>query len=99
MDRRLKCRYSFACDVEIVPSRGRNQEEAKDRTLRGTVVNVSGGGACVLGERSLEPGSVVPCWFHFAGVPVPVPVLMQVRWTQPLLSGKNTFRIGLFFLA
>ena len=63
------------------------------------VVNISAGGVCVLGEQSVEQFSVLPCRFQFPGVPVPVPVLMQVRWILPLPSRESAFRIGLFFVA
>jgi len=59
-------------------------------------VDISAGGACVLGERSIEQFDVMTCQFLFPGVPVPVPVLVQVRWIQP--SRPGAFRIGLSFL-
>jgi hypothetical protein len=61
-------------------------------------MNVSAGGACILGELALERFSVLPCTFHFPEVPAPVPILMQVRWVEPVPSQDGIFRIGLSFL-
>ena len=99
MELRKEIRYPLTCGVEAVPSTGRDQESGKPRTFRGTVVNISAGGACVLGEQPVEPFSVFLSRFHFPGVPVPVPVLTQVRWVEPVPSGKSAFRVGLFFIA
>ena len=98
MERRNEPRYPLTCDVDTVPSASLDLEGQRPQTVRGTVVNVSAGGACVLGERSVEQFGVLPCRFHFPGVPVPVPVLTQVRWIEPVPSREGVFRIGLFFL-
>jgi hypothetical protein len=63
------------------------------------IVNISEGGACVLAERAIEPFSVVPCRFRFPGVPVPVPVLMQVRWVETIERPATLYRLGLSFLS
>ena len=96
MERRTQPRYPLTCDIEAVPSTDREKESGKPQTIRGTVVNVSAGGACVIGEQSIKQFTVLLCQFHFPGVPVPVPVLMQVRWIEPVPSRKSSFRIGLF---
>jgi hypothetical protein len=98
MERRTQPRYSLTCDVDAVPPSVREQEIANPHTVRGIAMNVSAGGACILGELSVERFSVLPCKFHFPEVPVPVPILMQVRWVDPVLSQDGVVRIGLSFL-
>jgi len=102
MERRKRSRYPLTCDVEALPSKDANavkQDREQTTAVRGTAVNVSCGGACILGEGSLEQFSICRCLFHFPGVPVPVPLLMQVRWVEPVPAGDRAFRIGLSFIA
>ena len=98
MERRKQTRYPLTCDVDAVPPSVGDQQTLNPQTVRGRIVNVSAGGACMLGERSVEPLTVLPCRFHFPSVPVPVPVLMQVRWTEPVPSRHGMCRIGLSFI-
>jgi PilZ domain-containing protein len=99
MERRREPRHSLTCGVEPLAPCGENHEGKTPIPIRGTVVNISAGGACVLAERSVEPSSVLPCKFQFPAVPVPVPVLMQVRWIAPVALEESLFRVGLSFLA
>ena len=90
MERRHEHRHPYTCDVV---------SSLDPRALRGTVVNLSVGGACVISAGSVERFVLLPCGFRFPDVPVPVPVLAQVRWVQPVPSEENTFRVGLLFIA
>ena len=99
MERRGAPRYPLACEMEAVQSAASEQERAELQIVRGALVDISEGGACVLSEQSVEWGSVLLCRFHFPGVPVAVPVLAHVRWIQSVPSRKGIFRIGLFFLS
>jgi hypothetical protein len=47
----------------------------------GRVHNLSKGGACILTSCPLSPAVFVCCNFPVPDSPVPVPALMQVRWT------------------
>jgi hypothetical protein len=53
----------------------------------------------VIGDHSAEQFALLPCRFRFPAVPVPVPVLAQVRWVQAVPSQEDAFRIGLIFIA
>ncbi|MEE9613492.1 MAG: PilZ domain-containing protein [Thermodesulfobacteriota bacterium] len=63
-------------------------------------VNVSKDGACIVAERTREPGSVVSLKVPFegAGIGINFPGLAEVRWTAPAGEGGG-FRMGLRFLA
>jgi hypothetical protein len=97
MERRKEPRFPFTCAVEGLPTAGRNPE-GWSQPIRGTLVDISAGGACVIAEWPVEPQSVLAWRFHFPSVPVPVPVLMQVRGVQPLPSRIGSFRIALAFI-
>jgi hypothetical protein len=98
MERRTESRYPLSCDVDAAPPSVRDQEVPNPHTVRGIVMNVSAGGACILGELAVERFSVLPCTFHFPDVPVPLPILMQVRWVESVPPQDGVFRIGLSFL-
>lgn len=98
MERRSGRRYPVAGDIESPSSERHAQEGGELPRIQGKVLNLSAGGACVTGDRSVEPFTILPCRFRFQKVPVPVPVLAQVRWVQPVPSQENTFRVGLLFI-
>jgi hypothetical protein len=94
MERRKEPRYPLTCHVDAASA----SNEECPRAVSANALNVSAGGACIVGELAPEPFSVLPCHFHFADVPVPIPLLMQVRWVEPVPSPEGAFRIGLSFL-
>src|SRR6266853_1492973 len=97
MEQRKEPRYSLTCEVEAIPSVSGDARKIS-RAVQGRVINISAGGAYLLSERPLERLSVLTCRFHFPGVPVSVPILVQVRWTELLDPGNGAFRVGLKFL-
>lgn len=100
MERRQDVRYLFVCDVEgrLPQDRNREGREPEPQTIRGRVVNISLGGACVIADRLTEQASVLAFRLRIEGVPVSVPVLAQVRWVRQVPSRATTFRMGLLFL-
>src|SRR5438132_14364131 len=100
MERRQDVRYQFVCDVEGLSPQDRNRErrEPGPQTIRGRVVNISVGGACVIADRLTEHAAVLAFRLRVRSVPVSVPVLAQVRWVRQVPSRANTFRMGLLFL-
>ncbi|MGH9199118.1 MAG: PilZ domain-containing protein [Acidimicrobiia bacterium] len=95
-ERRRSSRYAFSCNVESGPSRSSNQQVTP--ALRGRIVDLSETGAGLIGDRGLPEFTVAPFRFRVPDVPVPLPVLAQVRWVQPVGSDENSFRLGLTFL-
>jgi len=98
MEQRQDARYSFACEVEDILPSGRNRELPEPQTIRGRVVNLSLGGACVIADRLAQRATVLAFRLRLQGVPVSLPVLAQVRWVRPVPSQANTFRMGLTFV-
>jgi len=98
-ERRQHARYRFSCDVIGGPSTRGNQESDVTIVLSGKVVDLSAGGACVMGDRPLAKFTVMPWRFSLPDVPVTLPVLAQVRWVEPVASQESAFRLGLIFIA
>jgi hypothetical protein len=97
MERRQQTRYPFTCDVESLPLRFQGQA-TDSQSLSGKVVDVSEHGARVIGQWPFEPLAMSRWRFHFPDTPVPITVLAQVRWIEPLTSQANTFHVGLLFV-
>ncbi len=91
-------RYPFICDIESVPLRLEGEETDDARILSGKVVDISEHGACVISNCSFEPLATLPWKFHLPNIPVPLTLLAQVRWIEPLPSDEDTCRIGLLFV-
>src|SRR4051812_3712953 len=98
MERRKSPRYPLRCEVEAVLSAAADSQPGNPRTVFGAAVDVSTGGVCILADGEIDPSSVLACRFQFPGVPVSVPVLMQVRWVAAAAVQVGLFRIGLSFL-
>jgi hypothetical protein len=67
-------------------------------TIRGRIENISRGGICVLSDRSIPNSALIRCEFLVPEVPIPVPTLMQVRWTRKQDSRDGGYVSGLHFL-
>lgn len=67
-------------------------------TIKGSIENISRGGICVLSDRSIPNSALVRCEFLLSDVPIPVPTLMQVRWTRKHDSREAGYTWGLHFL-
>jgi hypothetical protein len=67
-------------------------------TIKGSIENISRGGICVLSDRSIPNSALVRCEFLLSDVPIPVPTLMQVRWTRKHDSREAGYISGLHFL-
>jgi hypothetical protein len=97
MERRETPRHPCQCDiVGVLPA---NRPVAEPRAFRGSVVNLSDGGACVTIDRFIERQTVLPFGFAFPNVPVPLPVFAQVQWIEPASPEEGTFRLGLLFIS
>jgi hypothetical protein len=98
-ERRRHTRYRFSCNVTGGPSTRGTQESDITVVLHGQLVDLSTGGAGVVTDRPLTKFTVIPWRLYLPDVPVPLPVLAQVRWVEPAASRASAFRLGLAFLA
>src|SRR5881628_3832580 len=86
-------RFSRLIELEVTAASAEPVESA--RIVRGRTLNVSRGGMCLLTNEPL-PSPFVRCDLQFPNVPVPIPTLMQVRWSQR--EGRNQHLSGLQFV-
>jgi hypothetical protein len=97
-ERRGFFRYPISCRIDMSSLSEATGGAMRSGDLAGAVVNVSDGGSCILADQPLEPLTVLRCQFRFPGVPVPIPVLSQVRWVERFHGDHRAFRIGLAFI-
>lgn len=65
--------------------------------LRGRIQNISRGGLCLLTHQGMKVSRLCLCEIRFPKIPVSIPTLLQVRWTQKSAKGAS-YRAGLQFL-
>ncbi|PYV41969.1 MAG: hypothetical protein DMG06_15505 [Acidobacteria bacterium] len=96
-DQRRDRRYPFSRPVraEDVPLYGLTK--AHSGLIQGTAKDISSGGLSLLSSRALKPSNVVRCQIRFSDLPVRLPVLALVRWSQKD-PGSRKYRVGLQFL-
>ena len=94
-ERRHSPRHPFECEIERQVSERSKEEPVR---IRARVVDLSAQGAGIVGEQPPPPFVVLPWKFYVPEVPVPLQVLAQVRWVEPVESAENEFRFGLMFL-
>jgi len=51
-------------------------------TVHGRLQNLSRGGLCILADKALSATAAVLCEIIVPELPVPVPVLANVRWSE-----------------
>jgi hypothetical protein len=97
MERREVPRY--ACRGSIAGLLWADQSDGAPAALRGTLVNLSSTGAGVTIDRAIDLPKVLPLRFGFPGVPVLIPVLVEIRWMDPSVADERGCRIGMRFIA
>ena len=96
-ERRDSPRYLQSCElrgkrVSLLGSPIENRGE-----FRGRIQNISRGGFCLLTDQLMVVSCLIRCEVFFPEIPIAIPTLMQVRWTQKN-SKQHRYLIGLQFL-
>jgi hypothetical protein len=65
--------------------------------LRGVTSDISNGGIGMLSDQLVPSNAVVRCETALPGTPVPIPMLLRVRWFDKV-EGERTYKFGLQFL-
>ena len=73
-------------------------QQQSPRTVHGRLQNLSRGGLCAFTDESLDGASMVVCEIVLPELPVPIPVLANVRWSEQLNNGSHRQLYGLQFL-
>src|SRR5437899_13095275 len=90
----------FPCGLKLQASQLASLETPQHgpkTTIRVRIQNVSQGGACLLGNRSIPASSLVRCEILVPWTRAAIPTLMRVRWAQKT-STNGSYKIGLQFL-
>jgi len=69
------------------------------REIHGRIQNVSEGGVCILSTQPLPVANFVFCDIAVPDVPVPIPSLMQVRWSARRGRNGQPHMTGLRFIS
>jgi PilZ domain len=72
---------------------------AAPREIQGRIQNVSEGGVCILSSQPLPLATFVFCEIAMPDIPVPIPSLMQVRWTSKRGKDTHHYMNGLRFIS
>jgi hypothetical protein len=65
--------------------------------VRGKLTNIGLGGVCFVANQELPVSALVECRISVPSVPVPIPILLSVRWSRKR-SSDSKHDIGLQFL-
>lgn len=98
LDRRLTPRVAFRKNISYeVSSHHKNHHLLTGRRYRGTLVNISNGGACLRTHQRLQERTILRISIPVNKTFVTIPTLMEVRWVmkQPKSLGYCT---GLRFI-
>ena len=98
-ERRISPRFPFTLDVEVrtllqVPF---PYKWSQPQIVHGRLQNLSKDGACILTEEDLDE-DVVVCELAIPELPVPIPVLMNKRWSEPRAWNGGGHLYGFQFL-
>jgi hypothetical protein len=68
------------------------------KEFEGRIQNLSQGGACILSTLPLPAANFLRCDIAVPDLPVPIPTLMQVRWTAKRGHKTVSYLNGLSFV-
>ncbi len=95
--KRVYARFPFATELEASQLSPAGKPQPSAKLLRAKIENISTGGLCIRAPRPLESAGLVRCELRLPGVPVRIPLLAKVCWSEKR-TGTNQYRIGLQFV-
>ena len=95
--KRVHARFPFATELEANQLSPVGKARPSAKLLRAKTENISTGGLCIRATRPLESMGLMRCELHLPGVPVHIPLLVKVCWSEKR-TGTNQYRIGLQFV-
>ena len=96
-ERRRHRRYALRAELKgkELPLVGVPEEALE--VLPGRIENISAGGLCLRADRLIERSHLVRGELRLPPIPVTIPLLLRVRWSEES-SRKPRYRMGLEFL-
>jgi len=97
LERRQFTRYPHMLDVNA-RELTRLPDPGPGRTVRGRIQNLSRGGLCILSEEPIATASLVLCEIVLPEMPVSIPALLNVRWSEKREIARDSYLCGLQFV-
>src|ERR1700704_2587817 len=95
--KRLHARFPFATELDASQLSPADKRRPSAKLLRAKTENISSGGLCIRAKQPLGSSDLLRCELRLPGVPVRVPLLTKVCWSEKR-PGRNQYRIGLQFV-
>ena len=95
--KRAHARFLFASQLDVRLLLEAGKPPLSRALLRGKTENISTGGLCIRAKQPLRKSQLVRCELRLPGVPVHIPFLAQVRWSEKR-PGPKPYRVGLQFV-
>ena len=96
-ERRHDARYPLTLELRAAELSHLGVPKKRKGAIRGRIEDISSGGLCLLTDRLIKVSSLVRAETLFSDIPVGIPTLLRVQWTQKN-ARKQRYRIGLRFL-
>ena len=97
-DRRQHTRFPQVLEVHSRSLPPVDATHTTPQEIHGRIQNVSQGGICIMSSAPLPPATFVCCEITVPDLPVPIPTLMQVRWTTKRGKTADHYINGLRFI-
>jgi hypothetical protein len=91
-------RFPFILDIDMQKIALVSSPREPVQTVHGRLQNLSRGGLCVLADEPMNGVRAVLCEIFVPALSVPIPVLANVRWSEPCHSSNGGRIYGLQFL-
>ena len=97
-ERRVYPRFPLILDIRMRELVQLFSQYQPQRTVLGRLQNLSRGGLCISTEECLDGASMIVCEIVVPELPVPIPVITNVRWSEQRVNGAHGQFYGLQFL-
>jgi len=95
--KRGHARFPFATELQASLLSPAGKAPPSVKLLHAKTENISAGGLCIHATRPLQSTGLMRCELRLPGVPVHIPLLVKVCWSEKR-TGTNQYRIGLQFV-
>jgi hypothetical protein len=97
-ERRVHQRFPTTLEIQVHEISAVSSPHESTRTIQGRLQNLSRGGLCILTDQRLNDMGIAVCEIVLPELPVPIPVLTNVRWSEERSNGGYGVLYGLQIL-
>jgi len=98
LERRQFSRFPLVLEVEARGVPPNSPDPQTVQTVRGRIQNLSRGGLCLFTSERLNPIALMVCEIMASELPVSIPALAIVRWSEQRAGQDDCYLYGLQFL-